>query len=73
MTEREVLAEIGEALYGPSWKLPMASDLEVDDRSLRRWIQTGQIPKGVWKELAESLNKKNSEIKKLMTAAISFM
>lgn len=51
MDDRTLLAAIGEALYGQSWKTELARDLKVDDRSLRRWIQTGEVPTGVWRDL----------------------
>lgn len=52
MEDRTLLAAIGEALYGQSWKTELARDLKVDDRSLRRWIQTGEVPIGVWRDLS---------------------
>lgn len=35
------LRAIGEALYGPQWQSPMANDLGVNSRTVRRWI-TGE-------------------------------
>lgn len=62
MDDRGLLAAIGEALYGERWKTELANDLKIDDRSLRRWIQTSEIPQGMWRELAELLEARRVDI-----------
>lgn len=69
MDDRTLLAAIGEALYGQSWKVAMAVDLDVDDRSLRRWIQTGEVPDGVWRDLIALLTDRQDVIESLLTEA----
>lgn len=32
------LRRIGEALYGERWQTPLAEDLQVADRTVRRWL-----------------------------------
>jgi len=66
MDDRGLLAAIGEALYGERWKTELANDLKIDDRSLRRWIQTSEIPPGVWRELAELLEARRADIDGLL-------
>lgn len=44
MDDRELLAAIGEALHKGEWKAKLARDLAIDDRSLRRWVQTNNVP-----------------------------
>lgn len=68
MDDRTLLAAIGEALYGQSWKTELAGDLKVDDRSLRRWIQTGDVPVGVWRDLIVLLTDRREVIDSLLTA-----
>ena len=34
---RLVIARVGRALYGAQWKSPLARELGVHERSLRRW------------------------------------
>jgi hypothetical protein len=38
-----LLREAGVALYGPRWQTDMARDLDVADRTIRRWAN-GQNP-----------------------------
>jgi hypothetical protein len=33
-----LLRECGEALYGDQWMAALARDLEVSDRTMRRWV-----------------------------------
>jgi len=36
-TARDHLEAVGQAIYGETWKAPMARELKVDLRTLRRW------------------------------------
>lgn len=66
MDDRELLAAIGEALHRNHWKSELARDLGIDDRSLRRWVQTNTVPHGVWRELAELLEARRAGIDTLL-------
>lgn len=47
-----LLAETGEALYGPRWQSDLARDLGVSDRTVRRWAAgTHDMPPGVCSDL----------------------
>jgi hypothetical protein len=47
-----LLAEAGEALYGPQWQSALARDLDVSDRTVRRWAAgTHTMPDGVYIDL----------------------
>lgn len=47
-----LLAECGEALYGPRWQSDMARGLGVSDRTMRRWVAgTHDVPRGVYTDL----------------------
>ena len=35
----ELLRSAGEALYGASWRAPLARDLGVSDRTIQRWLR----------------------------------
>ncbi len=37
MTPSE-LRTIGESIHGPYWQSPLARDLRVNDRTVRRWL-----------------------------------
>ena len=38
-----LLIAVGQALYGERWQSPLARDLGVSDRTMRRWA-AGQFP-----------------------------
>lgn len=48
----ELFRRVGEALYGPEWRLPLSRDLGVAYLTVRRW-QSGAapIPSGVIEDL----------------------
>lgn len=39
----DLLREIGEALHGPRWRLPLADQLEVAQKTVIRW-EAGDFP-----------------------------
>lgn len=48
----KLLKDCGEALYGPRWQTDLARDLEVDERTVRRWAAGAyDPPAGVWMDL----------------------
>jgi hypothetical protein len=57
------LAAAGRALYGERWQTPLAQNLHVADRTMRRWL-VGEtpIPDGVESELREVLIRRVNEI-----------
>ncbi len=46
-----LLRRVGVALFGPRWQSALAIDLDVSDRTMRRWVAGDAIPHGVWGEL----------------------
>lgn len=47
-----LLRETGEALYGPQWQTPLARELGMSDRHMRRLAAgTHDVPPGVWLDL----------------------
>jgi hypothetical protein len=52
----ELLKRVGEFIYGDQWQAPLARDLTVNERSMRRWVAgTDEIPRGVWRDLGSRL------------------
>lgn len=54
----EALCEVGAALYGERWQSPLARDLGVSDRTMRRWVNGAwdkvvTLPEGLPRELAK--------------------
>lgn len=62
-----LLAEIGEALYGPSWQSEMARTLRVASRTVRRWA-AGEfcIPDQIQDELAPLVRERRETLKQLL-------
>lgn len=47
-----LLQQVGEALYGPRWQSDLARDLDVSDRTIRRWASgADDLPVGVYTDL----------------------
>lgn len=47
-----LLVECGEALYGPRWQSELARELQVSDRTVRRWVAgTTDMPAGLYLDL----------------------
>lgn len=46
-----MLIECGEALYGPRWQSSLAEALGVADRTMRRWVASGEYPESVHTDL----------------------
>lgn len=57
------LSRIGEALYGEHWQNALGEDLDINERTVRRWrAGDTEVPLGVWKELFIKLDIKRDEI-----------
>lgn len=46
-----LLVECGEALYGPRWQSELARELDVSDRTMRRWAAGADVPDGLYTDL----------------------
>lgn len=60
------LRQAGEALHGARWQMPLARDLPVDSRLMRRW-GAGERPIPAW--VAPRLAQMLAEQGKAVTAA----
>ena len=61
-----LFSEVGEALYGPSWRLPLSVALEIGERTGRRWQHRGAtIPDGVDQRLAALCRDHAGELVKI--------
>lgn len=64
---KELLKRIGEVLYGEQWQAPLARDVGVGDRSLRRWAAgTDEVPKGVWRDIGFRLESLRGDLDYLL-------
>lgn len=62
-----LLVETGRALYGSDWRSPLADELGVHQRTVRRWA-AGEfpIPDGVEAELRRLVELRAMDIKHLL-------
>lgn len=68
MTVRfDLIARIGEALYGESrWRAPLAEALRVSERTLKRWeLGERSVPRGVLIECGDLLHARGIEIEEV--------
>lgn len=55
----DLLRQCGEALYGDRWQTALAADLQVTDRTLRRWLsQQYGMPDGLENDLRALIEKR---------------
>lgn len=60
------LLAVGEALFGHAWRAPLADELDVSERTVRRWLAGAQIPAGIWPELAEICRERGAVLADLV-------
>jgi len=64
------LAQIGAALYGPRWKTEIARELDVSQRTVRRWSSGSyEIPEGIEEELGELRRSRIARLRALASQA----
>jgi len=62
-----LLKRVGEALYGPRWQSEVARDLEVSDRTVRRWVDGSyDVPDGVYLDLLALCQERVAELDELV-------
>ena len=62
-----LLTKCGEALYGPRWQSELSRDLDVDDRTMRRWVSgDSPVPVGVNVDLLRLLTERAADIDDLV-------
>lgn len=74
MVSTKLLHDAGEALYGPRWQSDLARDLQVSDRTIRRWASgADDLPAGValdlWRICLERTADLDSVIERLKAAS----
>jgi hypothetical protein len=64
-----LLKRCGEALYGPRWQSELARDLDVSDRTVRRWVAgSDDVPDGVYLDLLRLCNERAAVLDDLIGA-----
>lgn len=55
----DLLVKTGEALFGPRWQSDLARELDVSDRTVRRWVAgADDLPPGVAMDLLRLVTDK---------------
>ena len=63
----ELLLASGVALYGERWQSELSRDLDVTDRTIRRWLAGDQpVPSGVAVDLLRLVTERASDIDELI-------
>jgi ribosome-binding protein aMBF1 (putative translation factor) len=63
----DLLARIGRALFGSYWQTALAAEIEVNERTVRRWAAgDSAIPDGIAAELARLLELRAMDIRYLL-------
>lgn len=63
----EQLCSVGEALFGPHWRSPLADALKINIRTVQRWAAgTFPIPSSALPEMREALELRRLAIGKLL-------
>ena len=61
-----LIAEVGQALWGPAWKGPMAEAVRHQKSAIADWASGHlPVPAGVWSELKELLRKRRHDLDRL--------
>jgi hypothetical protein len=66
MGDAALIADVGQALWGPAWKGPMAEAVRHQKTAVADWASGRQpVPAGVWSHLTELLRQRRHELDKL--------
>ena len=70
----KLLTDTGEALYGPQWQSALSRDLNISDRTIRRWVAGAEdMPPGValdlWRLAEERADALDHVIERLKIVA----
>lgn len=63
----KLLHDTGAALYGPRWQSEVARELQVSDRTVRRWASGAiDVPAGVYVDLLRIATERAAELDALI-------
>jgi hypothetical protein len=66
MGDATLIADVGQALWGPAWKGPMAEAVRHQKNAVADWASGRQpVPAGVWSALKELSRQRRHELDKL--------
>ena len=66
MADATLIADVGQALWGPAWKGPMAEAVRHQKSAVADWASSRQpVPAGVWSALGELMRQRRHDLDKL--------
>lgn len=65
---KELLIEVGQALYGDQWQSNLARELNINSRNIRHWLKEDTAPDWLGKELKTLLQNQEKKTKELLGA-----
>lgn len=69
MNTPELIRAIGEALFGTRWQTDLGDHLEVNRRTVQRWLAAQDEPRpGVWDDLLKVLDERIAAQQRLREA-----
>ncbi len=70
MTDAQLTDEVGQALWGPSWKTPMAEAVRHQKNAVNDWANGRvPVPSGVWNEPRETMRRRRHDLDRLASRA----
>jgi hypothetical protein len=64
--DADLIAEVGETLWGPAWKTPLAEAVRHGKNAVADWSSGHQpVPAGVWSELMALMRRRKHELDRL--------
>ena len=66
MDDAKLIAEVGQSMWGPAWKGPMAEAVRHQKNAVADWA-SGRlpVPAGVWSALKELMRQRRHELDRL--------
>lgn len=65
--DRRLIDEVGQALWGPAWKAPLAQAVRHQKSAVADWA-SGRlpVPAGVWSELKKLIRERRHQLDRLV-------
>ena len=65
--DAKLIAEVGQTLWGPAWKGPMAEAVRHQKNAVADWASDRvPVPAGVWSELKKIIRQRRHELDRLV-------
>jgi hypothetical protein len=62
----DLLSDVGRALHGDRWQVGLSRDLNVSDRTVRRWAAGDEVPHGVYDDMLKLAQNRVSALSEII-------